>query len=60
MKCVKFTKKITQMGVRFKWTKECQNAFQTLKTKLVNASVLAHHDFNHGFILDVEACDQSI
>ena len=52
--------KLTQKGVRFKWTKECQNAFQTLKTKLVNAPVLAHPDFNHGFILDVDACDQSI
>ena len=52
--------KLTQKGVRFKWTKECQNAFQTLKTKLVNAPVLAHPDFNYGFILDVDACDQSI
>ena len=52
--------KLTQKGARFKWTKECQNAFQTLKTKLVNAPVLAHPDFNHGFILDVDACDQSI
>ena len=52
--------KLIQKGVRFKWTKECQNAFQTLKTKLVNAPVLAHPNFNHGFILDVDACDQSI
>ena len=52
--------KLTQKGVRFKWTKECQNAFQTLKTTLMNAPVLAHPDFNHGFILDVDACDQSI
>ena len=52
--------KLTQKGVRFKWTKECQNGFQTLKTKLVNAPKHAHLDFNQGFILDVDACDQSI
>ena len=52
--------KLTQNGVRFKWTKECQNAFQALKNKLVNAPVLAHPDFSQSFILDVDACDQSI
>ena len=52
--------KLTQKDIRFKWTKECQDAFQTLKLKLVNAPVLAHPDFNQGFILDVDACDQSI
>ena len=43
-----------------KWTKECQNAFQTLKKKLVNAPVQAHPDFIRGFILIADACDQSI
>ncbi|MCG7874760.1 MAG: ribonuclease H family protein, partial [Candidatus Thiodiazotropha endolucinida] len=52
--------KLTQKGVRFTWTSECQNAFQSLKTKLVNAPVLAHPDFSQSFILDVDACDQSI
>ena len=38
----------------------CSNAIQDLKSKLINAPVLAHRDFNQGFILDVDACDQSI
>ena len=40
--------------------KESHNAIQTLKTKLVNTPVLAHPDFNHGIILDVDACDKNI
>ena len=52
--------KLRKMGKRFIWTEECSNAFQDLKSKLINAPVLAHPDFNQGFILDVDACDQSI
>ena len=48
---VKILHKLAIRGVRFKWTKECHNA---------NAPVLAHLDFNYEFILDVDACDQSI
>lgn len=51
--------KLTEKEVHFKQTQGCLNAFQELKSKLVNASVIAHPDFRPSFSLDVEACDQS-
>ena len=52
--------KLTEKSERFKWTEECLEAFQNLKNKLINAPILAHPDFSQSFILDVDACDQSI
>ena len=52
--------KLTEKSERFKWTEECLEAFQNLKSKLINAPILAHPDFSQSFILDVDACDQSI
>ena len=52
--------KLTEKGSRFKWTEECQDAFLQLKNKLISAPILAHPDFSRSFILDVDACDQSI
>lgn len=37
------------------WTEVCEQAFQTLKSKLVSAPVLAYADFKKSFILDVDA-----
>ena len=52
--------KLTEKSERFKWTEECLEAFRNLKIKLINAPILAHPDFSQSFILDVDACDQSI
>ena len=52
--------KLAEKGSRFKWTEECQDAFLQLKNKLISAPILAHPDFSKSFILDVDACDQSI
>ena len=52
--------KLTEKGVRFKWTEDCSTAFFQLKSKLITAPILAHLDFSKSFILDVDACDQSI
>ena len=52
--------KLTEKSERFKWTEECLEAFRNLKSKLINAPILAHPDFSRSFILDVDACDQSI
>lgn len=43
-----------------KWTDSCENAFQTLKTALTNAPVLAYADFSKPFILDVDASHQGL
>lgn len=37
------------------WTVGCQNAFEQLKTMLLQCAVLAHPDFNEPFILSVDA-----
>ena len=37
------------------WTKECEEAFQTLKKKLTSPPVLAYPDFKRPFILYVDA-----
>jgi len=47
---------LTKKGVEFKWTDACENAFQTLKTKLTTAPVLTQPDITKGF--DVY-CDAS-
>ena len=47
---------MTKKGVEFKWTDACENAFQTLKTKLTTAPILAQPDITKGF--DV-CCDAS-
>ena len=55
----KISKPMTEMtkkGVEFNWTDACENAFQTLKTKLTTAPVLAQPDITKGF--DVY-CDAS-
>ena len=52
--------KLTHKDVRFKWTVECETAFQELKNKLTSVDVLAFPDFSEPFILDADASDQGI
>lgn len=49
----------TEKGADFKWTSDCQSAFDTLKLRLTNAPILGHPDFNHPFILDTDASNVS-
>ena len=44
----------------FKWSEDCQNAFEELRKRLTSAPVLAHPDFNTHFILDTDASDHAI
>lgn len=37
------------------WTKECKEAFQTLKQDLMSSVTLAHPDFDEPFILSIDA-----
>src|ERR1041384_8139234 len=48
--------KLLQKGVKFEWTPDCEHAFQTLKSRLTSAPVLAQPDVNKSF--DVY-CDAS-
>jgi hypothetical protein len=53
---------LTQKGKPFIWTNQCEEAFQTLKTKLTEAPILAYssHDPNARYILDTDASNVGI
>lgn len=46
---------MTGKNVTFEWTEECENAFQTLKNKLLNPPILQYPNFNEEFIITVDA-----
>ena len=53
---------LTKKGRAFKWTPECEEAFNILKQKLTEAPILAYpsKDPTHRFILDTDAIDEGI
>ena len=53
-------RKLLQENVRFVWSEDCQQAFQTLKNALVTAPVLALPDFQRPFILTTDASVQGL
>jgi transposase InsO family protein len=52
--------RLLQKNVEYKWTEECQSAFQQLKDRLTEAPVLAFPDYKLKFILTTDACDSGI
>ncbi|KAL6485896.1 hypothetical protein MHYP_G00052880 [Metynnis hypsauchen] len=44
-------------NVEYRWSDDCQKAFEGLKSVLCSAPVLAAPNFSHPFKLDVDACD---
>jgi len=48
---------MTKKGETFRWTPECQEAFDRLKVVLTSAPVLAMPDKDSPFTLDVDAAD---
>lgn len=51
---------LTEKGQPFAWTAKCEEAFETLKKRLISAPILAHPDFSLPFILDTDASDHAI
>merc|ERR1711893_445229 len=49
--------RLTDKKVKFVWTPECQEAFETLKVKLTTAPVLGFASMEDPFILDTDASD---
>ena len=52
--------RLTEKNTTFKWSKECEQAFNTLKTYLTSAPVLALPDWSRPFVLDTDASDVGI
>ena len=46
---------LTKKEVEFKWSSSCAEAFQALKSLLINAPILAFLVFDRGFVLDTDA-----
>ena len=49
--------RLTSEGIKFTWEKELEDAFQFLKTRLLQAPVLAFQNFRHPFVFDTDASE---
>ena len=52
--------RLTERGATFRWSDECQSAFEALRQLLTSAPVLAYPNFSRQFILDTDASDVGI
>ena len=50
----------SQKGDRFRWSAECEEAFQAIKRKLMNAPILAFPQLDVPFVLDTDASDSGL
>ena len=51
---------LTRQGTPFNWTASCEQAFDTLKAKLLTAPILAYPDFTRDFVLETDASKQGL
>ena len=54
-KIKKSVTKLTQKGVKFEWTEECEKSFQELKKRLTKAPILATPFGKEGFAVYCDA-----
>ncbi|GFV62220.1 hypothetical protein TNCV_2034981 [Trichonephila clavipes] len=52
--------KLTKAKQKFIWTVDCNNAFNKLKDTLTSAPILSYPEIGKQFILDTDACHESI
>ena len=52
--------RLTSKGVKFTWEKEHENAFLLLKTRLLQALILAFPNFRHPFVIDTDASETAL
>ena len=50
-------RRLTEKTVQFQWNKECQDAFDNLRSNLISVPVLTFPDYSKQFILDTDASD---
>lgn len=48
---------LKKKGAKFKWTSDCQAAFDTLKAKIANPPILQLADFKKAFVVECDASD---
>jgi hypothetical protein len=53
-------RELLKQNVKFKWTPQCEEAFQNLKQALITAPILAMPDFNTDFILTTNASNFAV
>ena len=51
---------LTCKNVAFKWSQECQSAFEELKKRLVTPPVLSYPNFDEDFVLETDASHQGL
>ena len=51
---------LTKKEVEFRWTTDCQKAFDELKMRLITAPVLAYPNFDIDFVLETDASYQGL
>ena len=52
--------RLTSKVVKFTWEKEHEDAFQLLKTKLLQAPILVFPNFSHPFVTDTDASETAL
>ena len=52
--------RLTSTGLKFTWEKEHEDAFQLLKTRLLQAPILAFTNFRHPFVIDTDASETAL
>ena len=52
--------RLTSKGVKFTWEKEHEDAIQLLKTRLLQAPILAFPNFRQPFVIDTDASETAL
>ena len=52
--------RLTSKGVKFTWENEHEDAFQLLKSRLLQAPILAFPNFHHPFVIDTDASETAL
>ena len=52
--------RLTSKGVKFTWEKEHEEAFQLIKTRLLQAPILAFPNFGQPFVIDTDASETAL
>ncbi|CAF4321671.1 unnamed protein product [Rotaria sp. Silwood2] len=57
---IKQLRQLKERNYHLNWNPECTTAFETLKSKLVNAPIMKTPNFNEPFILELDACEYGL